>query len=189
MKQHKYHFVLLLSLLVCLSQAQTSAESNKVSFTSSFHQETGFTLYFSTYAIIPVGTYWGRVNFLEPQDDLSVSASMPLSLGGSIGTYGGLLVLDLPLTVDVNIGDRATDDATAPFGAFVGAGGGFNFMLGNGYIRSFGPLTHTGLRVTSPFTGRSVTLRFSYLFGLGGVDSSGFDSNPNIFGIGVFYAM
>jgi hypothetical protein len=43
--------------------------------------------------------------------------------------------------------------------------------------------------VTSPFTGRSVTLRFSYLFGLGGVDSSGFDSNPNIFGIGVFYAM
>ena len=189
MKQHKYLFVLLFSFLFCASQAQNSASSNKEKFTSSFHQETGFTLYFSPYAIIPVGTYWGRVNFLEPKDELSVSASMPLSLGGSIGTYGGLLVLDLPLTIDVNIGDRATDDAFAPFGAFVGAGGGFNFMLGNGYMRSFGPLTHAGLRVTSPFTGRSVTLRFSYLFGLGGVDASGVDYNPNIFGIGVFYAM
>jgi hypothetical protein len=188
MKQHKYLFVLLFCFLICALQAQNSNSSDST-FKPTFHQESGFTVYISPYAIIPVATYWGRVNFLEPKKELSVSASMPISLGGSIGTFGGLLVLDVPLTVDVNIGDRATDDAVAPFGAFMGAGGGFNLMLGNGFIRSFGPLTHAGLRVTSPFTGRSVTLRFSYLLGIGGVDASGFDSNPNIFGIGAFYAM
>ncbi len=188
MKQHKYLFVLLFSILFCAVQAQTS-NSSDTTFKPTFHQETGFSVYFSPYAIIPVATYWGRVNFLEPKKELSVSASMPISLGGSIGSYGGLLVLDVPLTIDVNIGDRSTDKAISKAGAFIGAGGGFNLMIGNGYMRSFGPLTHAGLRVTSPFTGRSVTLRFSYLFGLGGDDVSGVDYNPNIFGIGMFYAM
>ncbi|MFZ9848687.1 MAG: hypothetical protein ACO3EE_11115, partial [Flavobacteriales bacterium] len=172
MKQHKYLFVLLFSIFFCAVQAQNS-NSADTTFKPTFHQESGFTVYLSPYAIIPVATYWGRVNFLEPQKELSVSASIPISLGGRIGTFGGLLVLDVPLTVDVNIGDRSTKKATSKAGAFVGAGGGFNLMLGNGYVRSFGPLTHAGLRVTSPFTGRSGTLRFSYLLGIGGTDGSG----------------
>jgi hypothetical protein len=187
-EQHKYIFVLLFSFLFCAAQAQNS-NSSDTTFKPTFHQESGFSVYVSQYAIIPVATYWGRVNFLEPKKDLSFSVSMPVSLGGSFGSFGGFLVLDVPLAVEVNVGNRSTEKSTAPIGAFIGAGGGFNLMLGGGYVRSFGPLTHMGLRVLSPFNGRSVTLRISYLFGLGGVDANGIDYNPNIFGIGAFYAM
>jgi hypothetical protein len=189
MKQHKYIFVLLLFFFVAPSWAQSSTNDEPFKFKPSFHQESGFSVFFNSYSIIPVGTYWGRLNMFEPKKYLSISASCPFSIGGSIGSFGSFLAIDVPLTVDLNIGDRATSKADIPAGAFIGGGGGFNMLVGGGMLRSYGPLAHAGVRVTSPLSGRSITLRISYLFGLGGIDANGIDFNPNVFGIGAFYAM
>jgi hypothetical protein len=190
MQQHKYIFVLLFTFFFAAIQAQSTTEiKDPFQFKPSFHQESGFSVFINPYAILPVGSYWGRLNLFEPSSHFSISASCPISLGGSIGTYGGMLGLDVPLTLDLNVGNRATDEADFPIGFFMGAGAGYNLLVGGGYVRSFGPLAHAGLRLTSPLSGRSISLRISYLLGVGGVDVNGNDYNPDVFGLGLFYAM
>lgn len=188
-KQHRNIFVLLFVLSTCHILAQSASDEGPFKFKPSFHQESGFSVFYNTYTVIPVGTYWGRLNLFEPNESLSISASCPFSIGGSIGSYGNFLALDIPVTLDINVGNRATSASNAPVGTFIGLGGGFNMLLGGGMLRSFGPLTQAGFRVTSPFTGKSVTLKVSCLFGLGGLDANNIDYNPNVYGIGVFYAM
>lgn len=187
-KQHRYLIVLLFSFLICAIHAQTNTKPKKdLEFKPSYHQSSGFSIFLTPYTILPVATYWGRVNFLELNENVSVSASVPLSLGMSLGTYGSFFCIDAPLTIEANLGNQATDDTDFPIGAFIGGGFGFNAILAGGFLRSYGPLSHVGIRATSPFTGRSVTVRISYLYGVGGVDANGIDYNPNVYGIGAFY--
>jgi len=189
-KQHKYLFVLLFSFLIGALQAQSKPTPKKeLEFKPSYHHSSGFSLFVNQYTILPVASYWGRVNLLESSENLSFSASVPASLGLSLGTYGSFFAMDIPLTMEVNIGNQATEDTDFPIGAFIGGGYGFNAILASGgVLRSYGPLTHVGIRATSPFTGRSVGVRVSYLYGIGGIDANGIDYNSDVFGIGAFYS-
>ncbi|MCX6182749.1 MAG: hypothetical protein NT150_12565 [Bacteroidetes bacterium] len=158
-------------------------------FHYTFFQEGGASIYYSGYALGPSLSYWFRFNFYEFSEFLSLSASCPVSIGGYFSSYsGGYFALDLPATLDFNFGNRANDETEFPVGGFAGVGAAFNAMYGIGASRSYGPLVHTGFRTS--VAGRSMTLRFSYLFGLGGMDASTqVDGNPNVIGLGLFYLM
>ncbi len=190
MEKHcKYFFVVLFAFLLnTVLLAQHSAADSTSKSNINFFNEGGISLFITPNAITPVASYWFRMNVYEPQDHLSVSLSLPLSVGGSIGTYGGYFGLDLPFTADLNIGNRATKKIDFPLGLFVGGGYGINTTLGYGFNLSYGPLMHAGLRLTSPLSGRNLTFRFSYLYGIGGISpTSTIDVNPNVLGVGMFY--
>ncbi|MFM7023549.1 MAG: hypothetical protein ACKOXB_11295 [Flavobacteriales bacterium] len=183
-----------LFLLLCFAFAANTMYSQQEDTYSPFRithfKEGGFSVYYSGYAIAPTLSYWFRMNFYEYNEFVSVSASAPLSISAYFSSYsGGFLALDLPLTADINFGNRANDETDFPIGGFVGAGGAFNLMYAWGASRSYGPLLHTGLRTTAG--GKDLTLRFSYLFGIDGTSDSSpaTDTNPGVWGVGVFYGL
>ena len=80
---------------------------------------------------------------------------------------------DVPITVDVNFGARATPYNESLFGAYLGAGFDYNFMnftYGSFKIiqHTFGPTIHGGLKWT--FNGRDTGIRISYTSGFGTAD-------------------
>jgi hypothetical protein len=101
----------------------------------------------------------------------------PLNTGFSLLTssVGSLIQFmgDVPLTVDLNIGSRATPFNDYLFGAFFGAGINYNYMYyqvgaSSNHLHTFGPVIHGGFRWE--FQGRETGLRISYLNGFGGPD-------------------
>lgn len=180
-----------LFLILCFAWYGNNLRSqDNSSFRYTYFQSAGGSLYYSGYAFAPSLSYWFRFNYYEFNEFLSLSASLPLSAGGYFSSYsGGFFMVDLPVTADINFGNQANDLTEFPIGGFLGVGGGFNFMYGIGASRSYGPLLHAGLRVAPG--GRNMTLRFSYLLGIGGVDSStpSLDNNPNVVGVGIFYSL
>ena len=165
------------------------SEDDYSPFRYTYFQEAGVSFYYSGYAFAPSLGYWFRFNFYEKNEFLSVSASCPVSVGGYFSSYsGGYFALDLPATVEINFGNRANDLTEFPIGGFAGVGGGFNLMYGFGASRSYGPLVHGGLRTS--IAGKNMTLRFSYLIGVGGIaENSSIDTNPNVLGLGIFYSL
>ena len=117
--------------------------------------------------------FYPRYNILAPKDWISLSVGSPTNAGFDFaaGSGGSLIryMLDIPLTLDVNLGARATKDNTSIFGAFLGAGLNYNFMhvTFNNYkadVNTFGPVIHGGLRWM--MNGRPSGIRISYLTGL-----------------------
>ncbi len=158
-----------------------------------YHQEGGVSLFVSPSAFCPVGTYWARLNVYQLNDEVAFSASAIPSLGGYFNSQtGGYLGVDLPVTIDANIGNRATDDSGSSFGGFAGLGYGFNLMVGNGSSKSHGVLFQAGIRTEFEFRGvdRRLTLRASYLLGSGEVDPLTDESpNPSVIGVGLLYGL
>lgn len=118
-----------------------------------------------------------RYNFAAPKDYLSVSAGFPLNFGFNFfGSNTGTIIqlmTDVPITVDVNFGARATPYNESLFGAYLGAGFDYNFMnftYGSFKIiqHTFGPTIHGGLKWT--FNGRDTGIRISYTSGFGTAD-------------------
>ena len=168
----------------------TIANDSDSPFRITHFKEGGVSFYYSGYAFSPTLSYWFRMNYYEFNEFLSLSASCPVSFAGYFSSYyGGRFSIDLPITADINFGNRANDITEFPIGGFVGIGGAFNLMMGFGNSISYGPLLHGGFRAA--VAGRPFTLRASYLFGIGGVDlnSSSVDANPNVLGVGIFYSL
>jgi|GEM_PF-2338027 len=178
-------------LFTGISDAQsTKSNSSDSPFHITHFKEGGVSFYYSGYAFSPTFSYWFRMNYYEFNEFLSLSASCPASIAGYFSSYyGGRFSIDLPITADINFGNRANDITEFPVGGFLGMGGGFNLMMGFGNSISYGPLVHGGFRAA--VAGRPFTVRASYLFGVGGTDvnNPSFDSNPNVFGVGFFYSI
>lgn len=149
-----------------------------------------------------VGGY-PRYNFIAPKDYFSISVGAPLNfgfsmLGNSSGTFIQVLA-DVPATVDLNIGSRATTFNESLIGAYLGAGLNYNYMYyGIGEIKenlhTFGPVIHAGLRWE--INGRETGFRISYLSGfntqreqeVNGIIQEGEPAN-RIFSISVIYGI
>lgn len=121
-----------------------------------------------------------RYNFIAPKDYLTVSVGSPLNLGFSfIGSSVGTFVQfmgDIPLTVDINIGSRATPFNESLFGGYLGAGLDYNYMFIQDNdekvnLHTFGPTIHGGLRWR--INGRETGFRVSYLSGFGTTEDPG----------------
>ena len=134
---------------------------------AGFSVPSRFPLTFYSFGFYP------RYNFITPKDWLSLSIGSPSSFGfdfqaGSNGTLFRYLI-DVPLSLDLNIGARATSKNESLFGAFLGAGLAYNFMhvyyAGDKLdVNTFGPFMHGGLRWT--MNGRPSGIRISFLQGL-----------------------
>lgn len=130
-------------------------------------------LLFYSFGIYP------RYNFIAPKDYLTVSVGSPLNLGfsfsaGSFGTFMQFMG-DIPLTVDLNIGSRATPFNESLFGAYIGAGLNYNYMFyqindEKARIHTVGPMIHGGFRWE--INGRETGFRVSYLSGFGTADET-----------------
>ncbi|MFT6745826.1 MAG: hypothetical protein ACJAZ2_000164 [Glaciecola sp.] len=113
-----------------------------------------------------------RYNFIAPKDYFSISVGSPLNLGFSFtaGSYGTFIQFmgDIPVTVDLNLGSRATLFNESLFGAYVGAGFNYNYMFyqvndDKATIHTVGPMIHGGFRWE--INGRETGFRVSYLSG------------------------
>lgn len=114
-----------------------------------------------------------RYNFYAPVDYFSVSVGSPSSIGFELfaGTGGSAIGFlgDIPITLDINLGDRATDNNYL-FGFFAGGGINYNYTYynytntGSASIHSFGPVIHAGFRWV--YRGRPTGLRISYMNGI-----------------------
>jgi hypothetical protein len=126
--------------------------------------------------------FYPRYNISET-DAGAVSIGIPLTIGvsGSANSRTGTsisLTADLPLTLDYNIGAGATEESTAGFGGFIGAGFGYTYTnqaydyYVNGILydteqlkgRSFGPLAHAGIKAL--ISDKVYMLRVFYKLGL-----------------------
>lgn len=131
--------------------------------------------------------YSPRVNLLNLNHKMTLSAGTHLGLGFALGFDGTntstMFNYDLPLVAEVNFGHGANRESSARFGGFVGGGYGFNRMRSapespSGYQESQGFLINGGLRFKLKNT--SLGVRASYLLN----NKSG---GQNIASLGVFY--
>jgi hypothetical protein len=123
-------------------------------------------LWYTSFGVFP------RYNFIAPKDHLTVSVGSPLNLGfgfsgGSNGTYVQFMG-DVPVTIDLNIGSRATPFDDSKFGAYLGGGLDYNYMYYQfdnikANLHTFGPIIHGGFRWE--LNGRQTGFRISYLSG------------------------
>lgn len=116
-----------------------------------------------------------RYNFFAPRDYFSFSAGMPFNAGFDLlyGSNGSLIQLmaDVPLTLDINLGSRATPYNESLFGIFLGGGLDYNFMhFSYNSIsqneHTFGPVVHGGFRWE--INGKQTGVRIAYTRGFGG---------------------
>jgi len=143
-----------------------------------------------------------RYNFIAPSDYFTLSVGAPLNAGFSLllSSFGNLIQFmgDVPITVDLNVGSRATPFNDNMFGAFFGGGINYNYMYYqiNGAttnLHTFGPVIHGGFRWE--FQGRETGFRISYLNGFGSPDESVngivVEGSPgmNVFSISILYGM
>jgi hypothetical protein len=135
-----------------------------------------------------------RYNVFAPKDYFSISAGVPANIGFSFsaGPFGTFIQFmgDVPLTIDLNIGSRATPFNESIFGAYVGGGINYNFMYyqingSNTNLHSLGPVIHGGFRWT--INGRETGFRISYLNGIGELEES--ERRNSILSISVIYGV
>lgn len=176
MKRYRIKFLFLLTILftskILLSQISFS-HSGFVGFYVSGATHSG------GYAFI----YSPRLNFLELGDEKTLSIGTHLGLGfsGTTNTpsgFLGALLFDIPLLLELNIGDFANNETRSENGAFIGAGIGYNKMANSeSYslpMNSFGPVFNLGFRK------KALTIRFSFLLNT-------IDNGENIFGFALLH--
>ena len=143
-----------------------------------------------------------RYNIIAPKDYLSISAGMPFNFGVNlVSGFNGTLVqlmAGTPLTMDLNIGARATPFNEHLFGGYVGFGLDYNFMhfsvnSGSQTVHTLGPIIHGGFRWE--YRGRPTGFRISYTNGFDGSDKieNGIiiegDKGSNIFTFSILYGV
>ncbi|MDX1907448.1 MAG: hypothetical protein SF053_10480 [Bacteroidia bacterium] len=153
----------------------------QVSFSHSF----GVAYYASSFAAAPGIMYSPRLNFVELNDEMTVSVGTHLGLGLVYNSQEGAssFVLDLPLVAEINVGHAANPDTKSSFGGFAGLGFGINKIgsqgaFGADYNDAAGLLFNGGIRAI--IKEKPVGLRLSYLLNA----KEGFE---NVFSIGLFY--
>jgi hypothetical protein len=184
--------IAILILIFCLSnsygQTKFNPDSGVVNPKSkvllskpNFREFSGFSYEVLAGIFIPSSfnlIYYGfgfypRYNIIAPKDWISLSIGSPSNVGidFAAGSFGTLFryMIDIPITMDVNLGARATKNNESLFGAFLGAGLNYDFMhiaLNDTKlnINTFGPVMHGGFRWT--MNGRPSGVRFSYLTGI-----------------------
>lgn len=101
-----------------------------------------------------------RGNFIQPHDELSISVgtNLGLSIGKYWEQYGpdwlqtNYLVMDFPITLDLNVGGFATNEADYLNGFFIGGGYGLiRYAVEDDFgirrVDAIGPVVNTGMRV------------------------------------------
>jgi len=151
-------------------------------------------------------TYSPRINFIE-QEDMSVSAGIPFTLGASFSynaeynSYSGSstsssfsFMANVPLIINLNMGAGSTRETESRFGYFVGGGVGYHYgtfnlsdalnVDGDGYtvhkVSTFGPVGNAGIRFGVGSGSHNIEVRFQYMKGLS-------DVKANIFGVGAAF--
>ena len=151
-------------------------------------------------------TYSPRINFIE-QEDMSVSAGIPFTLGASFSynaeynSYSGSstsssfsFMANVPLIINLNMGAGSTKETESRFGYFVGGGVGYHYgtfnlsdalnVDGDGYtvhkVSTFGPVGNAGIRFGVGSGSHNIEVRFQYMKGLS-------DVKANIFGVGAAF--
>ena len=183
-------FTFIFSLIVFYSGAQVSGTTKKATGTTTpmFKEYQGWSgdamggifipntvpLLFYSFGAYP------RYNFFAPKDYLTLSLGAPLNLGFNLatGTFGSLIQFmgDVPITIDFNIGSRATEFNESLFGGYIGGGLNYDYMFYQRKIQSetteylqkinlhtFGLIIHGGFRWE--INGRQTGFRISYLSG------------------------
>ncbi|MFT6715607.1 MAG: hypothetical protein ACJA0Q_000234 [Saprospiraceae bacterium] len=202
---------LLFSLIVLFSSTKAFGGEEATGTTTPMYKEyqswsadamgglffpSSIPLLFYSFGVYP------RYNILAPKEYLTVSVGSPLNLGFSFtaGTFGTFIQFmgDIPLTVDLNIGSRATPFDESLFGAYIGGGFNYNYMFfqineDKASLHTFGPTVHGGFRWE--INGRQTGFRISYLNGFGtpdemvnGILVEGSPGN-NIFSLSIIYGI
>jgi hypothetical protein len=177
-------------------------------FSQSFSHGAGLSIFVATAsggssAVNGGFVYSPRINFIE-QDNLSVSAGIPFSIGlsGSYSSsynsnYGSStsntlsVMVDAPLVINLNIGAGSTKETESRFGYFVGGGFGYHYGTYNlsdvlneenvsTRFSATGPVGNAGIRFAVGRGSHNIEVRFQYMKGLN-------DTKPNIFGIGSLF--
>jgi hypothetical protein len=177
-------------------------------FSQSFSHGAGLSIFVATAgggssAVNGGFMYAPRFNFIE-QDNLSVSAGIPFSIGlsGSYSSsynsnYGSStsntlsVMADIPLVINLNMGAGSSKENENRFGYFVGAGFGYHYgtynlsdvLNGENVSTKFsttGPVGNAGIRFAVGRGSHNIEVRFQYMKGLN-------DTKPNIFGVGSLF--
>lgn len=173
MKRFLLAFLLLGSIMLNAQNdgsdvGYTKYQSWSLEASAGFFIQADNQLFYYSFGVFP------RYNFWAPKDYLSFSVGTPANLGLEFAAANGSSVLlwmvDLPLTLDFNLGARATKFNNSPLGFFAGGGLNYNFMniTLNGEpfnFHTFGPVVHGGFRFK--INGRQSGIRLSYLDGFG----------------------
>ena len=151
----------------------------------SFSHSLGGSFYLSSLASAPGIMYSPRVNFLQLNDELTVSAGTHLGLGIVYNSREGAssFALDLPLVAEINFGHASNPETSSSFGGFIGFGFGISKIgsqgaFGADYNSASGLIFNGGIRAI--IKERPLGLRLSYLINTK-------DDFSNVFSLGMFY--
>jgi len=99
----------------------------------SFSHSLGASVYLGDIGLVGA-TYSPRLNFLELDDEITVSFGTHLGLAFNLESSRGAgegsasFALDLPIVVEINAGHAAHPETRSVFGGFFGFGFGYNSM-------------------------------------------------------------
>lgn len=151
----------------------------------TFSHDLGAAFYLSDLASSPAAVYSPRLNFLELNDEATVSLGTHLGLGFNYSSDGNdnYFAYELPLVAEINLGNASSRNSEASFGGFAGLGYGLNKMgnstnFGGSYNDAAGLYVNAGIR--GIVNDQSIGLRVSYLMNT----KVGFD---DVLGITLFY--
>lgn len=140
----------------------------------TFSHSIGAAGYFNSLAENGGIMYSPRINFIELDNDITISAGTHMGLGLVTNAQGdGSYTLDVPLVAEINFGHAAHKRSRSSFGGFIGAGYGISKTsysnTNHGYIThtssgsndAKGLLINGGLRAIIKKI--SIGMRVSYL--------------------------
>jgi hypothetical protein len=155
------------SIIIVFSLAFTllCQHTNAQDYQPSFSHTVGFTLYtahqYTSFGLL----YSPRLNFAQFSDNATFSLGTHLGLANSLdatsetnnsNTFDNYSI-DVPIVVEYNFGNGASDESLNLFGFFIGGGYGFhnaewkkieNSSLYNRSLHIRGPVINGGLRFT-----------------------------------------
>jgi len=151
----------------------------------SFSHSLGASYYAGGQVGAPGIMYSPRINFLELNKELTLSAGTHLGLGLSMNSREGAssFAFDLPIMAEINYGHGAKPKTRSSFGAFGGVGFGISKIGSSGafsadYNSAVGPVINAGIRCL--IKERPLGLRASYLLNTKKEFS-------DVFSVGLFY--
>lgn len=138
-----------------------------------------------------------RLNFLSLSDIGTLSVGTHLGLGFSsnssynsrTGAEGqSSFVFDLPLMLELNLGNGSSPDNENDFGGFLGLGYGISRLANNDLNYGGNSATTSGPVFNAGLSFRNFGFRLSYLISSKDVDPS-IDESPNVIGAALLYTL
>lgn len=173
---------LKLVLLMVVMTVTTKITFGQVSFSHAL----GGAFYLSDLASSPALVYSPRLNFVELNDEMTISAGTHLGFGFNYSTDGtdNYFAYELPIVAELNLGNSSSPNSDASFGGFAGLGYALNKMgnssvFGASYNNAAGLYVNAGLRAL--INDRPIGLRVSYLMN----SKVGF---TDVLGVSLFYS-